>query len=282
MRRDCGRRFPQAIVLRPSIAMLCAVIFVGIGFALAQGFPNRFSPAAVRVSAYLAPNPENLFRAGTCFVSKSDERFDWDACLGRDTGAPRVILFGDSHAADLWPGLRDNSERLSLRQVTATYCPMLLPSYATGSPFCSDVADRFFKQYLRTAHPRDTIMISERWLPNRMADLRVTIRAFRKTGARVVVVGPAPEYEMALPRLEFASLVRNDPAIVSRAQIAGIAGLDQAVGSVAAAEHARYVSLVRALCSGNSCRSYAAPDVPLMMDTDHLTAEGARLLSPFL
>jgi hypothetical protein len=68
-----------------------------------------------------------------------------------------VILFGDSHAADLWPGLRDNSERLSLRQVTATYCPTLLPSYATGSPFCSDVADRFFKQYLRTAHPRDTI-----------------------------------------------------------------------------------------------------------------------------
>ena len=82
--------------------------------------------------------------------------------------------------------------------------------------------------------------------------------------------------------MNLPGLVRNDPAIVSRAQIAGIAGLDQAVGSVAAAEHVRYVSLVRALCSGNICRPYAEPNVPLMMDTDHLTAEGARLLSPFL
>ncbi len=280
--RRIPKVFRKPVVLRPALAVICAVILLGAVFAAAGGFPARFSREANQVSAYLDPRPVNLFRAGTCFISAPNENFDWDTCLGRDTGAPRLILFGDSHAADLWLALKDNSRGFSLRQVTATYCPPLLPSYATGLPFCTKVVGRFFGDYLKASHPRDTIMMSERWNPGQLADLKTTIRAFRKTGAHVVVVGPAPEYDMALPRLEFASLVRGDPTIIRRAEVVTIPPLDAALHRVADDEHAQYVSLVGALCSRDGCRPYAAPNVPMLLDTDHLTTEGARLISPLL
>ena len=115
-----------------------------------------------------------------------------------------------------------------------------------------------------------------------MPAVKATIRAFRKTGAHVILVGPAPEYLAALPRLEFISLIKSDPGITVRAQDNRVRATNDALKRMAHSEGIPYVSLLDALCPGNTCRTYASSDVPLMLDTDHFSLAGSQLIAPLL
>jgi hypothetical protein len=278
--RKIPKNLPNYRVLVPAAAAMTLLAIAGISFQLAAGFPQRFPADAVQVSNYLNKVPISSFRAGSCFVSSPDERFDWDSCLGAETGKPRVILLGDSHAADLWPGLAPHAHRYNIRQVTATYCPGLVGIYQTGLPFCAEVMDRFYRRYLGISHPQDTVLISQRWKLLYPDALRETIRQLKATGASVVIIGPAPEYRIALPRLEFVALVRKDPGLTGRERDSGVHDTDRLLKDLARTEQAAYVSLIEELCDGTGCKAYAVPGVPMLMDTDHLTPEGAARLTP--
>lgn len=280
------RRLPKVIpnsrVLSRAVAALASIAIVGSSFVVSAGFPQRFTDEAVQVSNYLNSVSLVDFRAGSCFISSPEENFDWARCMGAETGKPRVILFGDSHAAELWPGLSPHTQRYDIRQVTATYCPGLVGVYTTGLPFCAAVMDRFFKEYLAGRHPQDTVLLSQRWKIMHPDALRETIRKIRGTGAKVVLVGPTPEYTTALPRLQFVSLVRNDPGLAARARDMAVHATDITLQGIARDEQAGYVSLVQALCDVDNCQAYAAPNVPMMLDTDHLTPAGAKHIAPLL
>jgi peptidoglycan/LPS O-acetylase OafA/YrhL len=277
------RKMPKTVsnrtVLLGAGGAIATTAAIGIVLLALNGIPQRFSPAAVQVSDYLYGKTGT--REGTCLVDSATSRFDWNTCLGpMNSERRRLIIFGDSHAADLWQGLVQVVKGYDVRQVTMTYCRPLIGLYNEGLPFCSELADRFFNAYLKTKHPDDTILISQRWSADQLAALSRTIQAFQSTGARVIVVGPVPEYKIALPRLEFASLIWSKPNLLREQLDLGIAPLDTAVAHTAKTAKAGYVSLQNAICLNGACRSDVTVGVPLMMDTDHFTPEGSRFIAP--
>lgn len=279
--RGLLKRSEKTVVLLPALGAICTMVALGLTYVAADGFQSRFGPEANLVSSYLNVKAIGNVRAGRCFISRPSETFDWPLCLGKETGEPRAILFGDSHAADLWPGLAAASHSLSLRQVTVSSCVPLLASYSDGRHFCANIIGAFFQQYLKRSHPNDTIVMSLRWQADRLDNLRATIKAFRSVGARVVIVGPRPEYTFALPRLEFSSIAWNAPQVLIKGRIP-LGTMDEALHRMASREQVEYVSLMKALCTQAKCRTYAGSHAPLMADTDNFTREGSQLVAPLL
>ena len=275
------RRIPKTIsnfqILAPTGAVLAASATAGIVLISLAGLPSRFNPQADYVSAALDPRGPDRFRSGKCFISRPNEAFDWNRCLGPQTGK-RLILFGDSHAAVFADAL---ASRPDFRQVTTTYCRPLLGMDRAGLPFCAQIVERFFADYLKGNHPNDTVIISERWADNQLIALQKTLEAFRKTGARVVLIGPVPEYLIALPRLEFASMATGHDFVSSNLD-PSFAVTDRELTSIAKFEKIPYVSVVRWLCAGSHCKAMIDQHTPVMSDTDHLSAEAARQLSKMI
>lgn len=280
--RQTSKMVPNSIVFAGGGAAVVTTALIGLCLIYYVGFPSRFSADANRISGYLNPVEINALKATDCFITAPNQHFDWNACLGSETKKGRVILFGDSHAADLLAGLSHKLQRDNLREVTATYCRPLISIYSKGLPFCADIVGQFFRTYLQSRHDRDTIIISERWSPDELPAIRDTLTRLRETGARVILVGPIPEYITALPRLEFLSVVWNRPSLVNASLAQGFRAQDLALKRMSALEHIHYVSLVDEFCNASQCRAYVSHDVPLLFDTDHLTTEGSIFVSSLL
>jgi len=94
----------------------------------------------------------------------------------------------------------------------------------------------------------------------------------------VVIFGPGPEYDGALPRLLAYSVAWNKPDFAEKRRL-GLSGpLDAKLRNLAANTwHVPYVSLYQALCDAAGCTEYADSEhtVPLLFDDNHFSKEGA-------
>ena len=81
------RNLPKTIrnrsILGTAAATMAIIAILGVGLVRAKGFPDRFSPDADRVSAYLDdPQVASEFAREAVFVTTPNEHFDWRHCLG--------------------------------------------------------------------------------------------------------------------------------------------------------------------------------------------------------
>jgi len=261
----------------------------GAGFAVAAtllasvvvgDFSARFwdvPPRAQRVLAYINYNARADMRAGSCFLSTVDNDaalFRDDLCLRQAHDRKNVLILGDSHAADLGPGLRTNFPRINFLQATASGCKPVLQT--TGRARCTELMRQVFENYL-PRHHLDAIILSAQWLPGDAATVRATVAALRPYADRVYVFGPIAEYRLPLPRILARSVAdRNaDLAVSFRTTTPGV--VDREFAAALADSAAHYVSVFHALCDPN-CVVWARRDEPLLFDTGHLTRDGSILL----
>jgi hypothetical protein len=137
-----------------------------------------------------------------------------------------------------------------------------------------------FQEYLPT-HPVQGLLISARWREPNVSALTETVEWARSHNVPVVLFGPVPEYDEALPRLLAYSIAWNKPDLPARHQVAFPRLLDTKLQDLAANTlHIPYVSLYQAICNNNVCTEYAddAHQISLMSDGDHLSREGALLV----
>lgn len=267
------------------LAAGCVMAFftaVSLFFISTAGIRGRFPARAERVAAGLHDTADNgqSVRLHSCFLLPEDSFDDFrpDVCMHPDPTRKSYVLVGNSHAADLWMALSQSIPDANILQVTATPCsPFLHP---IGSTACKKLMNLVYQSYL-PEHPVQGLWISSRWKDPSVSALTETIDWAKSHHVPVVLFGPVPEYDEALPRLLAYSIAWNEPDLPSRHRVAYPRALDAKLQDLAANYwHIPYVSFYQAICDKDICTEYAddAHQTPLMDDGDHLSREGALLV----
>lgn len=272
-----------------------AVLLVSVGFAgllayKGRGLPSRF-PAEIRGVAAYEYDFKTDARAGKCWLGNDDSPDAFaPTCWGKlKTPAARstVAIWGDSHAARLYPGLEQLSPGVA--QLTRDSCP---PTVDYGYPNCV----RGNKAVIAALHEfkPDTVVLfgvwnsyDQRWTKDRAsaAGLLASIEQLKAAGiTNILVVGPAPNWVKNLPKLAFKVWLR-DHKIPTRMK----EGLEPTAAAVDADlkellkgySGVRYFSAMDALCNADGCmvRTTDDPASFTTWDYGHLTTSAAVIVA---
>jgi peptidoglycan/LPS O-acetylase OafA/YrhL len=260
-----------------------------IALAIAEARAFQKSPCLARGAAL--PPVEG------CLLGKASRDNDYD-----------VVLWGDSHAAQLAPALVTLGKQwgFTTREITKAGCaPLPGVRFIPAQEFRLDCPE--FNQAAMDAivkRPSLTVILAAVWdafaagqillaqgprqpsvaqsRQNFVATMKGTVRALTSAGHRVIVVGEAP-----VPRL-------NPVNCIERAQLIGRTTSECTLASAERAEadrrvkgllrlalqseHAKIISLFEQLCDARECRIRTDQGKFVYMDETHLSAAGAELV----
>lgn len=284
------------------LAVIASVLLCGVAGLLAYGSNGaafRYPPqiralAAARYDSARSFYEDHAYRGGTCFLEASETDFGSLAtrCVdGPGSAAPLLAIWGDSHAASLYPGLRAVLPATGFRiaQLTASSCPPLLGIDQPQRPHCRAFNAAVIKQ-LAALHPA-IVILEAHWALYMnhtgprfdTAALQSTIGALNRAGVRrVVVMGSLPSWKIYQPRATFLIWRRTHRLRTRSSQFLDGAAFaaDRRIRAAVAGTSAIFVSPLVLLCNGGGCLLSADPQhpAPIAWDNDHLSIAGSSLL----
>ncbi|MBR7976303.1 acyltransferase [Burkholderia vietnamiensis] len=263
-------------------AVSLLVLVLGTGFAgynayARDGMEFRMSHLVSQFADGAHFNIDKEWRRGTCYLEGVGEETFSPACSEPGT-EPLVFLWGDSHAAAVYPGLRNEQAKYGVRvaEFSASGCPPLIE----GEDRCGRITQHALSA-LRQAVPH-TLILTANWSPDRLAAIKDTVAAARSAGVkRIVLLGQVPTWESSLPKLYLLYWREHHQELPERTWF----GLDHKaaqydrLGAATAQKLAiEYVSAYGAMCNAEGCltRTGAGRGTIVMFDDSHLTPSGAR------
>lgn len=284
IRRRGAMRLLYAVALTGAFAVLIIV---------KDGFPARVPPAMDALDHDYITDADLSYRVGSCLLrpDQSPDAFS-DNCLDpapKSAAAPFVLVWGDSHAADLMPGFRalQRGSGVRLAQYTTASCAPILGRRVGSLPFCQSVNDAVIAR-IRILKP-DIVVLSARWdeslgVGHDNADcaekLPRTIQMIKAAGVRrVVVIGSAPVWKRDVPTLLFHEIRLNPdhPAPHRLARNLLKEHDDSLLMAITRRGGADFISIFDKLCDPSSCAVTDGPgwkDV-LTGDAHHFTEHGS-------
>lgn len=227
-------------------------------------------------------------RLYTCWLvdEKGPQQFAQECTLS--TQSPSVLVWGDSHAARLYPGLHSEFKELSVWQLTRASCPPMndpLRSERCRTSY-SEILERISKN-----RPQTVVLFSAcenyygKWLPDseHLAILRSTIKDLVDAKIEdIVLVGPAPRWKPDAPTVAYNAWLKTG-TIPERAttDTSSTRLIDTQMKVLATETGARYYSILDNLCNAEGCR-LRLPDEPgtlLSWDYGHLTTAGSKIVA---
>lgn len=277
------------------VPLLAGMVLAGSAGLLAEwaAGPPGLGAASAQERGQLLDgyDTQSAYRGGRCFLDTTTAPHVpfADECLTGPASAPLVVLWGDSHAAHLFPGLdaMTSSAGFQLLQQTATQCPPLLGGLIVPNDLaCASIREEI-QQRIRALRP-DTVVLASRWSRDTTGleeKLARTVAFLKEAGVRqVVLVGPPPRW---IPTLQ-GVLVRaylKDQRIPERLApqketSPEILVMDQRLRAIGAALGVGYLSAWDMFCDHQGCLARLGNDRADLTcaDYDHLTAMGSRYL----
>ena len=222
------------------------------------------------------------YRGGVCLVEQEMRPTLPAECESAgfdDTSGTSILLWGDSHAAQLYPALAAlaGERGFALAQHTMSNCVPVLDAPP-------DECGAFTRQVLaRVAVARpDVVILASRWAGD-VDKVARTLAALEQRGVgRIVVVGPVPKWSAVLPRLIL--LYRRShgfgppPERMRFGEDPAPAEIEPRLRAAVATPRAAYVSALELLCTADGCLA-TLDGTPTAWDNAHLTEPAARLLA---
>lgn len=277
-RQDHQGIIPGLLVL--GVATAAAAFFI---FTKA-GFPERFPEAMPGLASYHY-DPVSSYRRGKCFldIDQGPESFASE-CFEAQGKAKKIVLWGDSHAAQLYPGLQSvYGDQAAIIQLTATRCPPIPSQDIHNRPLCRSINDAVSLKI--AALKPDLVILAGAWHKYDWGKVTQTIASLRSADIEnIVLVGPVPRWSEDLPRLLYRSMRRDpDNRIPSRTRHGLVSESEKLEAEMApkiSATGAIYISALAQLCNGEGCivRTGNTVETITFWDTNHLTTEGSILL----
>jgi len=245
------------------------------------GFPQRAPDALSALAAFKFPI-DGPYRFGSCFLKLDQDFGQFGNCRQAVPGSDAVVLWGDSHAAHLYPGLEEAArDRFTLTQLTASACPPILDTDFPDRPKCRAINDGVLARMARE-RPHEVIL-SAYWPAYPWQKLPLTIDRLLAAGIdRVVVVGPVPLWASGLPELLYARAKADVPSHrfprrLSTGTDEKQSAFDEQFAKAIAGPGVSYVSVLSILCNESGCLTRTRDDASSIIAWDifHLTTEGS-------
>jgi peptidoglycan/LPS O-acetylase OafA/YrhL len=304
---------PQSLFRGAGIAV-AATAACAAALVLGNGLPQRFSP---QIRTILAEATDHEPRIETCFgLSAEDVRRGRLCSIGAKVERASFLLWGDSHADALIPAVQSLAKREGRGGLFAgtDSCPPLLGVKRADTAKCAAFNDAVAK--IAISKSISEVILEARWAKNaegssfgqepagrvRLYDdispgrteretrdvfyrgLDRTVRALTQAGKKVILVASVPEVGFPVPAyLARAKMADPDAKLTTSAAVYherqkfvlwGFAQMRERYG-------AEIIYPDRVLCSSGTCR-VALNGRPLYRDAHHLSAFGARQLTPLL
>lgn len=177
-------------------AGMAMIALAGFAVVWGRGFDSRLPP---EIRAMASVRTESFkWRFGECLLDLAKQTGFADACVERDR-RPLVLVWGDSTAGALLPGLRKAQETrgFAIAQLTSNSCIPALGADISSTPNCRAMNDKVFS-LVRQIKP-DIVLLHGTW-EKHLDNVAETVAALKKeTDARVVVLGDVPSWRRGLP-----------------------------------------------------------------------------------
>ena len=291
----------KRLVNRKQIFLLGTIgsfVFIGVGLAghVNQGFENRLGREQKEFLAFFENGlPDWQYFTKTGVLEKNRPECDfYDTAsyrLGKPSQVPldsipnhcyertgngnrAVFIWGDSHAQQLYYGLRQVlPSDWQIFQVTTSGCGPKTGATENRADFC-EFSNWFAYNQIASLKP-DVVVIGQNRGHNALAMNRMADQLIQAGVGRVILAGPSPHWLVELPAVVAFRLLPNTPARTFASYDGGVAALDrQLKAQVSRSTAVRYVSIIDNLCNENGCRIYFGDDVKsgiTTWDYGHLT-----------
>lgn len=235
------------------------------------------------------------YRDGRCFIETDESNagpglFAPECGEIADASRPTVLLWGDSHAASLYRGLRSRSGAygFNLVQFNAGGCPPVTGFSPDGRKVCPDI-NHHVLAVARRLKP-DTVILAANWLmyskngknsPLDYEQLQATIGQLRDIPVKhIVLVGQLPVFESTQEKVG-EKVFRPDQQDRTFTNLDMMSfDINDRMKAFAENNSIQFVSPMGLLCNGEGCLISDSKTAlsPLAWDTAHLTERGSVLL----
>lgn len=257
-------------------AGMALIALAGMAVVWGRGFEFRLPP---EIRAMASVRTESFkWRFHECLLDLGKETDFANTCVEGDR-RPLVLIWGDSTAGALLPGLRkaQQTRNFGIAQLTSSSCIPALGADIAGVPNCRAINDRVFA-LIRQIKP-DVVVLHGTW-EKHLDSVARTVTALKETGTRVVVLGGVPWWRRGLPSevlryfmLHRALIPEHSPASPPTAYDAVMRARLEPLG-------AEFISASDVLCNAQGCLTRigdAASDLTAS-DQVHLTEKGSVYL----
>jgi peptidoglycan/LPS O-acetylase OafA/YrhL len=269
---------------RPSPARLLslgggmALIAVAGAIVVAdRGFEFRL-PDEIRGMTEVATQ-SSKWRVHQCLIDLSYEMSFADDCVDRGR-RPLILVWGDSTAGALMPGLRKAQESRSfgIAQFTSSSCIPALNTDVAGTPNCRAINDKVVS-LARELRP-DIVLLHSTW--DRYLDgVAATVTALKQTtNARIVVLGSVPWWKRGLPNEVLRYFMLHHRLIPERSARAEADGSAVKLRGKLVPLGAEFISVWDVMCNADGCLTRIGDRASDISATDqvHLSERGSVFL----
>lgn len=267
-------------------AVLAATTALGYGTYHQKGLPERF-PKIYRELATFKYEYKAGYREGSCFLTPTQNSSTLEKCeTTNENGNKKPILFlwGDSHAAHLYPGYKANySDDYEIRQRTASGCPPIVGMEIASRPFCRSINDHILNEIQKNKPER--VVLAGIWNNYEWRKLQTTIIQLHSIGiAQVDLIGPVPQWKDGLPKQLLLSVEHSTiisvPTRLRQGLVQAAFKTDKEMSDYFKKAKVNYISPIDIFCNANGCmtRTGETANTLTAWDYGHLTTQGSKYL----
>ena len=277
-------------------AILLAIAMLGGYTYQREGFGLRF-PKFIQALLNNQPKLDEGWRTGQCILDQGHPSSEFSPiCVDKDK-RPLLFLWGDSHAAALYPGLKHLQDTgayaFGVAQRTGAVCP---PIIGDARPWCNEINTDSFK-LIKELKP-EIVMMYAYWshgLDGKggfaglydLTKLDATVAELKKAGVKkVILMGPTPYWKNSLPHnivetWKKSKTVAKPPLYMSYGDFGLLAELpiyDKQMRDIAKRLDISYISGLDFLCNSDGCLTRDSEDGVKVSSVDygHLTVDAAQ------
>ncbi|AYZ19807.1 MULTISPECIES: acyltransferase family protein [Klebsiella] len=221
-----------------------------------------------------------------CFLTSgynSASQFTENSCLAKkaDSSVQRLLLVGDSHAAEYYKASTELYKDFLVMQVTSSGCmPFVNNTY--GEKRCTDLMERLYKQYIKE-YKIDTVIISANWIDGEKYfshsqianNIENTVAFFKQYARDVVVLGQTKNYDTAFYRIAQS----NDFNEIDKHALKPPKNLNNYLVAFMERKKINYINLYDLDCDDKKNCSYISPEgYPMMFDNNHFTYPWTKIM----
>ena len=250
-----------------------------------DGYESRFVDFSKLVK-YLNYDFKEDFLSHKCFLHKEDMLLDepFSKCeYNAESGnKPTLMLWGDSNAAHLVPGIRkvyQNEYDLLIR--TSTGCGAFIGLEVRARPNCREITDDILKLAIKTKPQK--LIIAGLWKIEFPPLLEKTLMALLDAGvSNIEIIGPAPRWKHSLPQAlinygKTKKQTRALPKYLTDPTHQKIFEIEAALKAMTKNLDVKYTSILDLVCKPKlGCLTHTDSDNSLIQwDYGHLTSSGS-------